>query len=174
MTRTAKAPTPHEHGSKHHFAVGMQRAFLNKSDKAMSNEAKELSGYFFDNSIRPEQIIHLGTQCVHDFDEWESDLSDLFADYLEDICEAIGIEPTEELDDDMTNLPSFLVDSGKPGFLVRFATPVPKQFYSSGGYSWSWGHYTTKYIYGDTYEEACKKAMKWQADYIATKRAESA
>ena len=62
-----------------------------------------------------------------------------------------------------------LTQNGKLGWLVEFATPVPRDFYESGdsrGYSFSWGHYRLTWFYGETFEACCQQAITWQAEFI--------
>jgi hypothetical protein len=127
---------------------------------------------FFDNCIRPEAIIHLGTQCL-DNNSWPDVAKDAFQDDFENVWEAIGIDPPAEDVDDIEIIEEHLRHNKKYGFLVQFATPVPTDI-KENCYSLSWGYYTTQWIYADTYESACEKAVQWQADYINGKRKKAA
>ena len=127
----------------------------------------EIRQNFFDNSIRPEQIIHLGTQCIEEY-SWPDCTRDAFFDDPKIIWEAIGVEPPEEADE-MWAVEEHLRNHSKLGFLVEFATPIPSKFIGTS-FSCSWGMYSTKWIYADSFEAACVEAVKWRDEFIAAKR----
>ena len=131
---------------------------------------KKLVCEIADNSVRAENIFHLGAQCITDEFSWPSELEDLFDDYYEECFEAIGIEPPE--DEDKGYIIDHLLDNEKLGFLVKFATKIPRNITDSG-FSCSWGMYTTKLIYSDSFEDACRQALKWRDEYIEKKLAEA-
>lgn len=54
----------------------------------------------------------------------------------------------------------WLSDQKKLGFLVKFATPVMEKR-GGGSRSFSWGYYSTKWIYAETLDEAVTKGMVW-------------
>lgn len=54
----------------------------------------------------------------------------------------------------------WLSDEKKLGFLVKFATPVMEKT-GVGSRSFSWGYYSTKWIYAETLDEAFNAGMKW-------------
>ncbi|MFQ2235051.1 hypothetical protein ACK32R_04980 [Aeromonas dhakensis] len=127
----------------------------------------EIREEFFNAPLRPEVIIHLGTQCLDDT-AWPSQASDAFSDDAEQVWEAIGISPPDEDAEQKWAIESHLRRHKKWGFLVQFATPIPLNFDQNGeGHSFSWGYYRLQWIYADSFELACEAAIKWQADYIA-------
>ena len=131
-------------------------------------DMQKISSEFFDRSIRVETLIHIGTMCVSD--SWPSVAQDAFEESNEDVWQAIGIEEPHYSDADSWS--EALIDARKTGYLVQFATPIPRDFYEDG-FSFSWGFYTLEWIYAETLEEACVKAIAWQEEFIEKKRKEA-
>lgn len=52
---------------------------------------------------------------------------------------------------------------GEFGFLVKFATPVMKPS-GRGSRSFSWGYYSTQWIYAETLDEAVEKGLAWVSE----------
>ena len=122
----------------------------------------------FDASVRAEEIIHLPTMA------WDEEaLADCFKDAIDDdpgqILKVVGLDHIDE-DEELYEICEALRDERKAGWLVKFATPVPTAFHESGGYSFSWGYYTSKWMYGDDYEALCREALQWQADFVERRR----
>mgnify|MGYP000867274884 CR=1 FL=1 len=129
-------------------------------------EMRKIISDFFDSSIRVEKLIHLGTMCMDDV--WPEIASEAFEEDAEDVWEALEhLEPDDACKEEWSET---LRCIRKLGFLVQFATPVPYGF-SGNGYSCSWGQYTTQWIYGDSFELACARALKWQEEFIEASRA---
>lgn len=129
-------------------------------------EMRDIQEEFFNNSIRPEKIIHLGTQCIDDC-SWTDDAEEAFMNDFERVWEAIGISPPEEEPDELWAIAEHLLHGKKNGFLIQFATPMPRNITKGGSYSFSWGAYTTHWVYADSFEIACEKAIEWKNEYIA-------
>lgn len=132
---------------------------------------KDILEVFFDESIRPEVIIHIGTQITDDSTA-SYVKEELELDY-EGVFNALAI-PSPTLDDvrnsnDIEGLSCYFRQARRLGFLVKFATPVPSNL-SEYSYSFSWGHYATKWLYAETYEGVCAKAIEWQREYIESLR----
>jgi len=121
---------------------------------------------FCERSIQVEQVIHMGTMCCEG-DRWPSDVQDAFMEEGDEIWEAIGIEPPDH-DDDIGLLTDEFEDRDIHGFLIKAATPVPRNI-REDGFGISWSSYTTTWIYGLTYIDCCKKAIKWRDAYIEKK-----
>jgi hypothetical protein len=51
------------------------------------------------------------------------------------------------------------VDNDMLGFLVKVATPVME--WDATGASFSWGYYTTRWVYGETMETAIEAGLSW-------------
>lgn len=126
----------------------------------------EIIKEFFDESIRVEQLIHIGTMCADE--AWSSIAQFAFDDDHESVWNAIGIEPPDDDDNESTFM--HLMDHLKTGFLVEFATPVPQKIYSDGSFMFSWSNYTTTWIYDESFEQACQKALEWRRKFIEKKR----
>jgi len=126
---------------------------------------KEISSLFFENTIRAEKVINFATQCVGD--SFSSDVSESINDDWESIWEQVGCYEPEYRDDEAISY--HLFNNNKLGFLIKFATPVPKNF-KENGYDFSWGYYATKWIYAETLEKACQAAVEWAEDYISKKK----
>lgn len=127
------------------------------------NQAGELD-------LRLERIIDLasllGTDSMGD-DRWSDQMEDLEAD-LE--CNkafhgrAADLLPVLRCSEDAWAVAEALIDKRCFGILVQVATPV-RTYLTRGSFSCSWGHYTTGWVYGETFEQAWEEAMDW-----ATKR----
>ncbi len=113
---------------------------------------------FIDNDIRPEVIVHLGLQCFDEY-SWPDPVEEAFEEDFDEVWEAIGIAPPPSDEDEKWAIFEHLVDHSKTGFLVKFATPALSS--SASG----WGSSITQWIYADTFEQACEKAIKWQRAY---------
>ncbi|MBY5938021.1 hypothetical protein [Marinobacter nauticus] len=131
---------------------------------------RELIDMMNENSLRAESIIHLATMLAHE--QWPEAAKEAFMEEEpERIWSAIGIEPPYDLDDEGLIF-EHLMDHSKLGYLVSFATPVPQDINHE---SWrlSWGYYRMKWIYADTYESACYKALEWREKFVSQKREEA-
>ena len=60
------------------------------------------------------------------------------------------------LDGDMDDIGMLIDDHKLFGFLVRFDTPIVNKH---GGYSW--GYYTSKLVYADTFDGAVRAGLAW-------------
>lgn len=121
----------------------------------------------FDNNVRAEAIIHIPTMLAQD--AWPDIAREAFMEDEPDrIWEEIGIEPPYDLDDEGLIF-EHLTDNRKFGYLVKFATPVPQDI-TADSHRLSWGYYSMKWIYAESYEQACKKALDWREKFVARKR----
>jgi hypothetical protein len=121
----------------------------------------------FEGSIRAEVIIHLATMLAQD--SFPGIATEAFMEEdPEPLWESIGIEPPYDLDDPGLIF-DHLMDNDKSGFLVKFATPVPQNI-KDGSHSMSWGYYATHWIYADTYQEACEKALAWRQEFYKKRK----
>lgn len=122
----------------------------------------------FDGSIRPAIILHLGTMLA-DCEAVPDVLADAFEEDSEYIREALGIDE-ESSSEDLFELQDILAQEDRLGFLVKFETPIPQYFFDRNSFRFSWSYYTSKWIYGKTYNQCCKKALKWREKYIILRR----
>lgn len=67
----------------------------------------------------------------------------------------------DNLDDDdfCEAVKTWIMEHEKYGFLVQVATPVCRN--TGHGVSYSWGHYKTKWIYGETITEVVERTKVW-------------
>lgn len=56
----------------------------------------------------------------------------------------------------------FAHSTGKYGYLVQFATPLMKHM-GEGMSSYSWGRWCTRWVYGETMDEAVESGLAWVA-----------
>ncbi len=130
-------------------------------------DMQQIIGDLFDSALRVEKLIHIGTMCMDD--SWPDIASESFEEDFNDVWAAMGIsEPDESCESEWSEA---LRDARKLGFLVQFATPVPDRFYDGGSYSFSWAFYTLHWIYDDSLESACVRALEWKEEFIEKKRA---
>ena len=122
-----------------------------------------------DATARIETLLHIGgmamnanmlPECLREMlrDQSNQELLELFPGISENLLEGIDSEEYTELWD-------WLVRNEQLGFLVQFATPVMRRRGIISTYSW--GDYTTKWIYADTLGESVALGLKWVADYRA-------
>ena len=118
---------------------------------------------FFDESIRIERVIFLagalGDGALSD------DLHDFFDEEVETIERALGRVPDWiDLDGSSRRIADgvfeWLTDAGKLGFLVQFATPVMEKT-GEKSRTYSWGYYSTYWVYGDSFDEAIALGVAW-------------
>jgi len=122
---------------------------------------REICENFFNNGVRVETIIHLGSMC-HDY-AYPSCAEDAFEQDWEEVLKALDLEI--DADADKEEISSTLYDNNKLGFLIQAATPVPKFLSSSSSTHSGWGYYATKWIYAENINEAISKAHEWAEEY---------
>jgi hypothetical protein len=127
-----------------------------------------------DHTLRIESILSIGGMGVG------GDLAGELEEYIE-------TEQVEDLEETLPEVPSWLrpaarmerdtfpatlvgwlISRGHAGLLVQYARPCMRHS-SSGGSSYSWGSYNTKWFYGETIEDTLDKATVWAEE---RKRAE--
>lgn len=120
----------------------------------------------FDANVRMEMVIYLAGQLAG-HNTLPDALEEFFdTEELDTIQECFGeIPPNIDLDetsrwerDEQIN--EWLSNSETLGFLVQFATPVMESD-GTGGSIFSWGCYTTKWVYAETMDEAVVKGLAW-------------
>lgn len=137
---------------------------------SMERPINKIIESMYEDNIRAEVIIHVPTMLAHD--SFPDAAREAFMeDDPDTVWEAIGIEPPYDLDDEGLIF-EHLMDEGKTGFLIRFATPVPTDI-EADHHSLSWGFYSMHWIYSETYQEACEKALEWREQFIERKRKEA-
>lgn len=123
----------------------------------------------FDATVRAETIIHLASMAYEE-DSWAEVVREVVSDYGDDeICDLLEISG----DLDEQEIQWAVCESGKTGFLIQMATPVPKYHPDSdndGSYTFSWGHYATKWFYGDDILTIYEDGIKWAEEYRSKQR----
>jgi hypothetical protein len=119
----------------------------------------------FDNTIRFERVIYMAGALAQAY-SLPDDLRDFFGDEDDKtIRECFPGFPqilTGDEDDDVhiEFAAEWLIDNYRMGYLVQVATPVMKHHKKSGA-SYSWGYYSTQWVYGHTMSEVVYKAVQW-------------
>ena len=119
----------------------------------------ELHAELMDVPARVGLILHLRTMVVDG--SADTVVEDLFEDMEEDELRKLWPDLPEDdlqsfLDGDMDDIGMLIDDHKLFGFLVRISTPLVNKY---GGYSW--GYYTSKLIYADTFDDAVRAGLAW-------------
>ncbi|MFA5548629.1 MAG: hypothetical protein WDA10_08840 [Porticoccaceae bacterium] len=134
----------------------------------MSLDHKALSRRCYDEALRTEVLLHLGTMCQDA--AFPSVAEEAFIDDWDGICAALGLDPDACDPEEPADIATLLHEEGKLGFLVQFATPVPR-FRPCGDIDHhGWGMYSLTWIYAETLGEAFDKAFAWRRQYIQAQR----
>lgn len=133
------------------------------------------------HNLRVEQVIDIGSLAANDSfntDGWEDFEYDLaygepdkgthpsilpLMAHVKSIVDEFG----EDDDAIREELPYRLAQSRTLGYAVQFATPVRRYRRGAergGSFMFSWGYYSTVWIYADTLEDAWAAAAKWAED----------
>lgn len=134
------------------------------SRTALADMHRKIADEFFDENIRIEKIIWL----AGNMDEPSDDLCE-FLEFAEkdELAALFGIKITKEMQD-RSELLSALARACKCGFLVEVATPVPRDFHGDSGFSFSWGHLTTHWIYTEALDaDFASICIAWKETQIA-------
>ena len=125
----------------------------------MSVKAEKLHAKLMDVPARVDLIVHLRTMVVDG--SADTVVEDLFEDMEEDVLRKLWPNVPEDdlqsfLDGDMDDIGMLIDDHKLFGFLVRISTPLVNKY---GGYSW--GYYTSKLVYADTFDGAVRAGLAW-------------
>jgi hypothetical protein len=115
-------------------------------------------------TARIETLLHIGgmtadadtlPECLREMlgEQSNKELLEFFPGIPENLLEGIDNE-------EYTEIVEWLVRNERLGFFVQFATPVMRGTTST----YSWGRYTTKWVYADTLGESVVLGLKWVAD----------
>ena len=122
----------------------------------------------WDETARVERVIFLAGALAAG-DAMPDDLDEFFDDEdVETIGKCLGSVP-EWIDLDAyghgraESIFEWLHDGGKLGFLVKFATPVMTPT-GENSRSFSWGYYSTTWVYAETLDDAIDKGLAWVND----------
>lgn len=125
---------------------------------------KQLMEKLREETVRIQRIILLGGATTDG--AFSDDLNEFLDDEDEKTIEAclgkipdyVDIEAHGYARND--SISEWLYDAGKLGFLVQFATPVMEPT-GENSRSFSWGHYSIKWIYAETLDAAIDSGLKW-------------
>lgn len=133
---------------------------------------KKLAQKLFDESARIDRTILIAGSMT------DGAFSDDFNEFLDDEDESTIEECLGEIPDGVDieghgysrndSVCEWLTDKEKLGFLVKFATPVMEFNLKTGHRTFSWGYYSTKWIYAETLDDAIGAGLEW-----VTKRREA-
>lgn len=129
----------------------------------------EISQRLFDANVRIEEMFWLGGMSAG----VPSDFEDFVQDDLPEEKQILAALPF---------LGAFLKDDGdaaaedilaecsfrrKLGFILQLATPIPRDFGKDPrSYSFSWGHYATKWLYCETLNDLAPAAELWATGIV--------
>lgn len=116
--------------------------------------------------LRLERIIDLasllGTDSMDD-EDWPEQLEDLDLSLRSPSClhgRAADLLPLLLVSKSAWEVAEVLKDNLVFGLLMQVATPIRSHF-SNGCFRASWGHYTTGWVYGETFDQAWEEAVSW-------------
>lgn len=122
--------------------------------------------------INFEKVIHLGAKLGAGVDH-DDELDEFIEDVYEPVMRGTLVDKLPFLADieldEQDDLREVLLASLALGFLVCASTPVPN-FRSSDSCTFSWGHTTYRWFYGETFQEAARQAAHWAHQYWDEKR----
>lgn len=128
---------------------------------------KQLSRKLEQATARVETMIHLGCM-VTDASSLPEALDDLLQDddtlvqAFPDMPEWVkaALDSRHERGEAFSE---WVCQEEKFGFVIQFATPVMRNIDKNGCGSYSWGYYSTRWVYGETLEEAVTNGIAWVA-----------
>lgn len=131
----------------------------------------KVADFFFDNSIRIDQLIWLAAnldqpcEALCSFLEWYEDDDD------DEIAKIFG-EPKGSLSSDPEYFGSAIARKKLTGFLVQAGTPTPVRFHPDGGFTnYGFGNYHWKWFYTPALDQAfLTRLTVWQKAYHASVR----
>jgi hypothetical protein len=127
-------------------------------------------------NLRIEQVVDLasllGTDSMEDV-RWPDQFDDIESSLDNDrsfFGKAQELLPALRASEEAWEVSECLREAGFLGLLVRCATPI-REYSSETSWRSGWGHYTTCWVYGNTFEDAWADAMLWaqsrHADMLA-------
>ncbi len=105
-------------------------------------------------------------------------VGDAVPDELEDLCDEIDDlskvfpDAPEDVAHDSELLKEWLLELGRFGYLVKFATPVMRRL-GSDATSFSWSRYYTRWVYAETMDDAIELGTKWAAELRTAEQMEA-
>lgn len=142
---------------------------------------EKLREYLNDATLRMDAVLLLAGM-LNNGDAVAGPLSEMLADDLDESgmrrCFP-GSPPAllDEMNDERGFCESFCewaIDTGKLGFVVKFARPVMTWNLKADASSFSWGRYNTAWLYADTLDEVVARGLEWAAEREAAEKAKAA
>ena len=137
---------------------------------------KEIIERLWEENARVERVILLAGALASE-DDIPSDLDDFLDDEDDETIEkCLGKIPdwvSKENRDRKSDIAQWLIEAGRFGVLVQFATPIMTPL-GEGAMSFSWGFYTTTWVYADTIDEAVDKGLAWVKECRSNENEEAA
>jgi len=144
---------------------------LTKERNAAEGDMTEIADNLVVANVRFNQMFWISA-CLADP---PSDLDELVQDDLWDADYILAVAPwiKEILDEgsDADEVVSEMYNRGMRGFIAQVATPSPHKF-SADGKSWqtSWRSTRIEWLYADTLDDLCIKAVEWAEGVVAAAR----
>lgn len=137
---------------------------------------KALARRFYNSTARLENMVLLAS-VLGEIDSMPEVMEDDFLQEDVALMESCFGPMPEEIKKayesvDYSEFLGWLLDHDRFGFLLKFATPVMKH-YPNGGGAFSWGHYRTKWVYGDTLDAALDAGFCWVEECREKEKAEA-
>jgi len=134
---------------------------------------KSLARRFYNETTRIDAMVLLAS-FLGEIDSMPDVMDDdFFQEDIETMESCFGPIPEETKDayqsEDYSEFLGWLLDNDRFGFLLKFATPVR----DCDGTHFSWGYYTTKWVYGDTLEAALDSGCCWVAEQREKEKAKA-
>jgi hypothetical protein len=137
---------------------------------------KEIIERLWEENARVERVILLAGALASE-DDIPSDLDDFLDDEDDETIEkCLGKIPdwvSEKSMDRKIDIAQWLIETGRLGVLIQFATPIMTPL-DEGAMSFSWGSYTTTWVYADTINEAIDKGLAWVKECRSNENEEAA
>lgn len=143
---------------------------------------KRLNDQMEEATARIEVVLHIGGMVTGDslpealddlLHEDDQALESCFPDMPEWVKSALDTHGERQ-----TAFADWVLDIGRLGFVVKFATPVMRNVDEDGCGTYSWSAYYTHWVYGETLEDAAQAGLAWvaqrRADELETQRRKSA
>ena len=129
---------------------------------------EQVAEKLWDRNVRFEKLFWCAAlQCAapHEFEDFvEEDLLD---------CENLPAFLKNQEDIDAETVLAEMAMRRKTGFFFQAATPVPYNIRPDGSFSFSWGHYNTKWMYADALDEAAEMAAEWAEKLLEAAKAKA-
>jgi len=133
----------------------------------------DIANRFFEANTRISKIIYLAAAGLPD--SLCDDLEELLNDSPnKELAKIFGTLPEhlKEEEDSAEAFAEWLLYARRFGFLMQFETPVMRH-YGNSGRTFSWGYYESRWVYGDSLDEALTAGQEWVKSVRAREKAEA-